>query len=82
MGRAFTKVDGRFFSLERADLPVSKLRFAKLLEDHAKGVLMQAAEKPADKRPGMTINELALLYVSKELPRNSRSEKLCQATVI
>ncbi|MEX1231927.1 MAG: site-specific integrase [Planctomycetaceae bacterium] len=81
-GRAFTKVVGRFISLGRADLPDSKLRFAKILEDHAKGLLVERAKKPADKRPGISVAELLLTYVSKELPRFSRSERDCQITTI
>ena len=81
-GRAFTKVAGRFYSLGRAELPESKLRFAKILEDHAKGLLVERAAKPAEKRPGISVAELLLMYVSKELPRFSRSERDCQTTAI
>lgn len=81
-GRAFTKVDGRFFSLGRADSPESRIRFAKILEDHAKGVLTRTAAKPPEKRGGMCISELLLLYAGKELPRFSPSERHCQTTAM
>ncbi len=81
-GRAFTKVNGRFLSLGKADSPESKLRFAKVLEDHAKGVLVSKAEKPAVDRDQISINELAALFVGRELARFSPAERYCQLTAI
>lgn len=81
-GRAFTKVNGRKISLGRSDSPQAQQRYAKVLEDHAQGLLSETAQKPVDKRPALTINELLLSFIGKEIPRYSRSERLCQAAAI
>lgn len=80
-GRAFTKVGGRFISLGRADLPEALLRFAKVLEDHAKGLPVETAQAPAKQRLH-NITDLLYLYVTKEFPRFSPSERHCQAAAI
>ncbi|MEX1229641.1 MAG: tyrosine-type recombinase/integrase [Planctomycetaceae bacterium] len=81
-GRAFTKIAGRFISLGRGDSPDAKLRYAKLLEDHARGVLTNTAKKPPASRQTVTVAELLLLFASKELPRYSEAERHCFASSI
>lgn len=80
--RAFTKVGGRFVVLGPAGSVEAQQRCAQVLADHAAGRLAEAGkpENPAPKTRVLTINELFLEFVSRELPRLSRSEQLCFRT--
>jgi integrase len=62
-GRAFTKVDGRFISLGRADDPGSKVRYGELLQRLAQGLPPVPDAKPAAAPAGLTVNELALAFL-------------------
>ncbi|MDX1969660.1 MAG: site-specific integrase [Planctomycetaceae bacterium] len=78
-GRAFTKVNGRFISLGRAGTPEAQTRYAEILTAHAKGRLADiSAPKSVNavKTSALTINELILQFVTRELPRYSRGGAL------
>jgi hypothetical protein len=62
-GRAFTKVDGRFISLGRADDHGSKVRYGELLQRLAQGLPPIPEAKPAAAPAGLTVNELALAFL-------------------
>ena len=81
-GRAFTKVEGKFFSLGRGDTPESRQRYAALLTKIANGDPIQSAVGLAAPSTAVTLNELMLQYTLKELPRFSAAEQHCQKCAI
>ncbi|MDZ4688166.1 MAG: site-specific integrase [Planctomycetaceae bacterium] len=81
-GRAFTKVEGRFISLGRGDTSEARQRYAEVLSDHAQGRLIARAKRQTAMPSDLTVNELLLQYVTKELPRFSSAEWHCQLGAI
>ncbi|MDX1967562.1 MAG: tyrosine-type recombinase/integrase [Planctomycetaceae bacterium] len=75
-GRAFTKVRGRFISLGRAGTPESHQRYSEVLTAHARGQLDDIAKpKAAATAPKcLTVNELIMQFVTREIPRFSAGE--------
>lgn len=62
-GRAFTKVDGKFISLGRADSPDSKLRYAALLSDVAQGKSFARRREPTTGQ-GFLVSELCVRFLT------------------
>lgn len=84
-GRAFTKVDGVYYSLGRAGSSDAQKRYAEILARHADGTLKKIASKtskaeaPSD---GLAVAELLVQYVSRELSRFSAAEQRCQLSAM
>lgn len=52
------------------------------MDDHAQGCLSDLTSKPTDSQSAMTVNELLLVFIRKEIPRYSESERHAQAAAI
>lgn len=73
-GRAFTKVCGRFISLGKAGTPDAARRYAEVLTANANGQEIVKASKPTPPKRCLTINELCIQFVTREIPRYSSGE--------